>query len=335
MNEILNRMIVTTYEFIETANEMMKSCRLKERKKFSNSRLVISFYLKRAVELTESFLTLLRADKLADSGVLLRSFWEMGINTDFIFSDSKTKETNAIRFLLDEQQQKIRLVKKNKNEFRAGGLRVEERLAELIKDKEKMISFFSKQYEGKNWEWPHISERAANSKQWVIHQAYNQIYAYLCNIEHHDMHLGNNYVDVKRCEPLKKIKPEPLLRPDVNIVMLRSILIVIMKTFNGEFRLKWLDKLNKLEKKQGLEYEELRKWDEGTTKAHEAKEARLNGLMKAEKEFGCFVASPEKRRELRLCEDGPGSIVDNDRRPTDALKATNRTKRSQKRGRID
>lgn len=259
-HKILKQMIATGYEFIEIANKMMESCWRKDNNQFLNSRIVISFFIRRAVELSESFLILLQHDRLADSAILLRSFWEMGINTDFIFADDKKKETNAIRFLLNEYKGKIKLLERNKDEFKANKLDVEKRLAKLNEEIGEMKKSFSKQYRIDKWTWPNIYDRAKDSTSWVIKQAYNQVYTYICSIDHHDISFGKNYVD-DNDKPLKDIKMVFLLRPDVNLVMWRGILLVIMKTFNQEFNLEWGDVLKGLELKQDREYEEMKRID--------------------------------------------------------------------------
>ena len=259
MSEFLNEMIETVYEFLETANGMIDSCRMKTKKKCSNCRIVIAFYLRRAIEISESFIVLIKASRFADSALLLRSLWEMGINTDYIFSDKKSKEINAIKLQLHERQEQINLLEKNKEEIRKAGLDVDTRLAELARELQEMKVVFSKEHKHTDWKWPKIFVRADRSTKWVIKQAYRQVYAYLCNIDHHDMSFGGRYVDNKKCEPLREPEPDALLRPEVNIFMVRAILIEIMKTFNEEYLLKWEDKLQVLERKQDSDYEEMRK----------------------------------------------------------------------------
>ena len=259
MTELLNQMIITGYEFIETAKKMMKSCRLKDNKHRSKSRLVISFFINRAVELSESFILLIKENRLADSAILLRTLWEMGINTDYIFSDSQIKEINATKYLLNEYPSQIRLLVKNKEEFEAAGLNVKERIKEKQEKLKRAKAALIKEYKVDSWDWPSIFARAKDSKQWVIKQAYNQIYAHTSNIEHHDMSFGQNYVDEDKCEPSKEIRIGPLLRSEINLFMCRSILLVIMKMFNEEFSLKWEDVLKSLEEKHDNEYKEMRK----------------------------------------------------------------------------
>lgn len=261
MDDFLAGMVRTTEEFLRVANEMMASCRRKEKKRHSYCRLVISFFCSRAVELTGSFLLLAKENRLPDAGMLLRSFWEMGINTDYIFSDTRTKEINSLKYVLEEQRTKIKLLERNKVEFEVDGLEVEKRLADAKEEEAKTKRQLAEEYGETDLRWPRIRERAKDSQNWVIRQAYNMAYSYLCSIEHHDMAFGQNYLDVDNCEPLQVAKVPALLRPDVNIVMWRSILLVVLKTFNGEFELKWDEALASLEKMQDSEYAEIRRRD--------------------------------------------------------------------------
>jgi hypothetical protein len=88
------------------------------------------------------------------------------------------------------------------------------------------------------------------------------------------MSFGSNYINTERCEPSNDIKYISLLRPDVNLVMLRLILIVIMKVFNEEYCLKWEEILKKMEEKQDLEYQEMKKQDEDILSKREDKMSR-------------------------------------------------------------
>jgi hypothetical protein len=261
MEKHLEAMIRTTHEFLETANKMMDSCRKKENKRCSDSRLVIAFFCRRAVEITESFLILIKENKLPDALVLLRSFWEMGINTDYIYSAEEKREINSLKYLLNEYRSTIKILEKNQEEFRADGLDVDARLAEIQGDEASAKKRSAEEHGGEDMSWPYISDRAKNSKSWVIKQAYNMAYAYACNIEHHDISFGKDYLDVGRCEPLKEISTPMLLRPDVNLFMCRGILLVIMKTFNDEFDLKWGKVLERFEIIQDDEYKKMKERD--------------------------------------------------------------------------
>jgi len=262
MSELFDQMMSSCYELIATARSMMESCRQKRNKRKSDSRLVISMFLNRSIELFESFLVLLKNNRLADSAILLRSFWEMGINTSYIFSDIKLKEINALKFLINEEKEKTNLLRRNLEEFKKYDCNIEKRLKELEQQKIVMVDFFNKKYKTSDLKWPKIIDRAEKTKDRVVKKAYDQIYCYLCSIEHHDMSFGRNYIDEKTDEPLEHIKTPPLLRPELNIIMARSILLVIMKTFDKEYCLKWEGVLKKLEVKHGKEYEEMKQKDE-------------------------------------------------------------------------
>lgn len=261
MDSYLEGMVRTSEEYLRVANDMMASCRRKEKKRHSYCRLVISFFCSRAVELTGSFLVLIKENRLPDAGMLLRSFWEMGINTDYIFSDNETKEINSLKYVLEEQRTKIKLLERNRDEFEADGLEVERRLTDAKKEEEKTKRDITEKYGDVDLRWPRIYERAKSSQNWVIKQAYNMAYTYLCSIEHHDMAFGQNYLDVDNCEPFKVPNVPTLLRPDVNLVMWRSILLVVLKTFNEEFELKWDEALANLGKMQDEEYAEIKRRD--------------------------------------------------------------------------
>lgn len=261
MDELLDKMICTAHEFLAVAKKMMDSCRQKEKKCCSDCRLIIAFFCRRAVEITESFLILIKENKLPDASILLRSFWEMGIDTDYIFSETEKKEINSLKYLLKEYSSKKSLLEKNKEEFKANGLDVETRLKEVLEEKNLIKKKIPEKYKEINLSWPTIYDRAKNSKYWVIRQAYNMHYVYLCNIEHHDMSFGKKYLDLAKCEPLNEITIPELLRADVNLIMWRGILLEIMKTFNREFNLKWGKVLAKLEIMQDAEYKKMKERD--------------------------------------------------------------------------
>lgn len=258
---LIDQMLAATSEFIDTAYKMVDSCRRKDKGRNSYSRLVIAFYMRRAIELTESFIILLRHNRLADSALLLRSFWEMGINTGYIFRSGKEKEINAIRSLLDEDRRRIELLERNSGEFEASGLDIKSKKAEIERHLEEAKASFTKEYKTDDWKWKRIRSRAEASEDPVLKQVYYLVYPHLCSIEHHDASFGKNYVEEEGCKPLKEIRKDFTLRPDVNLIMCRSILLVIMKTFNEEFCLRWGERLKLLEAKQGQEYAEMKKRD--------------------------------------------------------------------------
>lgn len=258
MTELADRMIATGYEFVELANKMMKSCRQKDNKVRTNSRAVISFFMSRAVEGFESFLLLLRNNRLADAEVLFRSFCEMGINTAYIYPDPKLKDLLVMQFLLNESKEVIKTLNNNKDELRQDGYEVDERVAKKQSGLDKMKTDFANQFPGGDWKWPHIDERVKLSNSTVIHSMYYQVYAFASNVEHHNMFFGRDYIDLDKFEPAKVVELNPILRPELNMIIFRSILLVIMKTFNSEFQLKWDDALKGLEERQGQQHREIK-----------------------------------------------------------------------------
>ena len=99
MSESLNKLIETSLKMIETAKGMLQSCQLKKSKVYSTSRFVVSFFLRRSWEMFESFLILIKENRIIDSAVLLRSLLEMGISLGYIFAKDADETENEIRAL--------------------------------------------------------------------------------------------------------------------------------------------------------------------------------------------------------------------------------------------
>jgi len=257
MSELTNELFELSSEFLKVANEMHQSCLRKENKVYSDSRYIISFYFRRAIEMFESFIVLTKEQRLTDSAVLLRSFWELGINTGFIYHKRKNKELNSLRYLLDEHTVQKKIINANLQEFKETDDEIEQKRDEIIEDTFRVKRELCKKYCEQDWKLPGIEERAKKSGLLVLYKAYNQVYRYLSNIEHHNIFFGKNYVDEKNCEPLKKLKENPLLAPDLNLIMFQSIFLEILKKFNEEFQLSWKDKLSELGKKHGEKYKKM------------------------------------------------------------------------------
>jgi hypothetical protein len=217
--------------------------------------------MRRAIELSESFIILLKEDRAADYGLLLRSFVEMAIDTDYIFRDKKEKELRAISYLLNEYIEDNKVLRKNKKEFEGNGLNVVARIAENKSKYDEEVAKVSMKYGQADWKWPNIFERAKDSPDWAVQQIYNMGYSFYCSIEHHSPSFGKHYIEDRGCKPLKKVKKPFLLRSDINLILCRLILLVIMRRFNNEFNLHWADMLKQLREKHKLEYEEMKKRD--------------------------------------------------------------------------
>lgn len=258
MSEILDKLLAASFEFLKIAKEMQQRCLEKKNKVYSDSRYIISFFFKRAIEMFESFIVLIKEQRWADSAILLRSFWEMGISTGYIYKDPKEKELNALRYLLDENEVQKKIINANLQDFKEIDSNIESRRDEIREEVDRIKKELCKKYCEQDWKLPSIEERTKQSGSIVLKQAYNQIYRYLSNIEHHNIFFGRNYVNKENCEPLEEIKEVIFLSPEVNLFMFRIIFLVILKTFNEEFQLKWKDKLSELEKTHDEEYQLLK-----------------------------------------------------------------------------
>lgn len=257
--DILSDLLTTSFKFVDVAKKMVQSCRLKKNKKRTYSRYIISFFFKRAIEMFESFIILIQEQKLADSAMLLRSFIEMGINVGFIFENKFKKEMNALRYILNASKAQKKILKKNIDNFKEINIDVESRLEiierEIKEDKKK----FKDKFPDHDTELPCIEQRADDSGSEVLKKAYNQLYRYFSNIEHHNTWFGRDYVDEEECSPVEEIRREYAFAPEVNLWTFRSIFVVIMKTFNEEFSLKWEKKIQELKCLHEAEYEQMKK----------------------------------------------------------------------------
>lgn len=258
MSEMLDKLLATSFKFIDVAKEMHQRCLEKKNKVHSDSRYIISFFFKRAIEMFESFIILIKERSLADSGILLRSFWEMGISTGYMYEKPENKELNVLRYLLDANEAQKKIINANIQDFKEIDSNVESRRDEITEEIDRIKQELCKKYSEQDWKLPSIEERAKQSGSVVLKQAYNQVYRYLSNVEHHNIFFGGNYVDKENCEPLEKVEVITLLTPEINLIMFRSIFIVILKKFNEEFQLKWKEKLSELEKIQDAEYQQMK-----------------------------------------------------------------------------
>jgi len=260
MSESLNKLIATSLKMIETAKGMLQSCQLKKSKVYSTSRFVVSFFLRRSWEMFESFLILIKENRIIDSAVLLRSLLEMGISLGYIFAkdaDETENEIRALTYQLDGDRHQLKMTNSNLEGFKEFDSNIEARRDEL-KEQIKMIEGVLKDKYGKEeWNLPKIVERAILSKSDVLKMAYNQSYRDLSSIEHHNMLFGQHYVDSKKCEPIEEInhlKHYSQLKPSVSLFLFRIVFIEILGVFNGVFKLNWDKQLTEFRKLQDEEY---------------------------------------------------------------------------------
>lgn len=257
ISKSLRILLRTSNETIEMAHNLFQSCHQKSNKVYSHSRLLSSFYFRRAWEMFESFIILIRENRLVDSVIILRSLCNMTIDLSYILSEPNQEEIRAIKFLLAGDKEQKNIVKHNKEEFKKYYPDIETRLMKLEENIRLEEEHLSKQYKEKNWNLPKFYKRAAQAGPHV-HNYYNQVYSYYSNIEHHNYLFGQAYVDVENCEPLKdpeKIESSSFFRPEMTLFLCRGLFIEILKGFNTVFKLKWKKNLDELMNKHLQELE--------------------------------------------------------------------------------
>jgi hypothetical protein len=259
MSDILVIIIRTSNQFIKVAKEMVQSCTLKKNKRQTYSRYVISFFFRRALEMFESFILLIQEDKLADSAILFRSFMEMGISTGFIFDFNEKKEMNALKYILNGSKSQKKILEENIDSLNEIGIEVQHRLEEINEQIKNEIIRFKADFPNEKPALPSIEKRAEDSGSEVLKKAYDQLYRYFSNIEHHNTWFGRDYVDENECSPEEEIRREFGFAPELNLWTFRSIFLVIMKFFNNEFLLGWRKKISQLERLHEAEYQKMKK----------------------------------------------------------------------------
>ena len=207
----------------------------------------------------ESFVTLIKKNKLADSAMLLRSFIEMGIYAGFIFENKNKKEMNALRYVLNGSKAQKKILETNLDSFKEIGIDAQPRLDTIKKHIEEDKKRFRKDFPNEDAELPSIEQRAKDSGSEVLKKAYDQLYRYFSNIEHHNTWFGRDYVDEEECSPMVEIKREFGFSPEINLWTFRSIFLVIMKVFNDEYALKWRKVIMQLERQHEAEYSQMKK----------------------------------------------------------------------------
>lgn len=260
MSENIMKLIVSSNRMIELAKSMLRSCQSKKEKVHSESRYVISFFLRRSWEMFESLIILIKEERIIDSALLIRSQLEMGFTLGYIFArdiDENENEIRALIFHLDGNRQQLKLVNSNLDGFKEFDPNIETRRDELIKQIEELASRLRDRYKRVDWIFPIIEERAKLSGSVVLKSAYNQSYRDLSNIEHHSMLFGEHYVNNEECEPIEQVahlKYYPHLKPAVSIFLFRIVFIEILNVFNQVFRLNWIKKIDEIRRNQDEEY---------------------------------------------------------------------------------
>jgi len=265
MSDNLSRLIESGYKMIEVANKLLLACGRKEKKVYSHSRSAVSFFLRRSLELFESFLILVKERRIIDSAVLLRSLLDMGMTLGYIYSkdiDEAESEKRAHLYLIEGNRFQLKLLNSNIDEIRKTDTKIVERKAEIEGQIRDLEEDYKKQYGEEVKKYPsHIEERAKQSKYQILKKVYDQSYRILSSIEHHSFFFGQDYVDMDECEPIKKIdhlRLHPELKLTVNLMYFRSIFIEILSVFDKEFQLGWEKQVAELRALQDEEHPLLR-----------------------------------------------------------------------------
>jgi len=260
MSENIKKLIESSNRMIELAKCILHSCQLKKDKVYSESRFVVSFFLRRSWEMFESFIILIKAERIIDSALMLRSQLEMGFTLGYIFAkdiDENENEIRALIFRLDGNRQQLKLVNCNLEGFKEFDPNIETRRDELKEQIREMEGILRDRYKREDWNLPSIEERVKQSGSDVLKSAYNQSYRDLSNIEHHSMLFGEHYVNNNECEPKDKVnhlEHYPHLKHAVSLYLFRIVFIEILNVFNQEFKLKWNKQIEELRKLQEEEY---------------------------------------------------------------------------------
>lgn len=260
-NNIVNELFDSCDRLIYLAKQMLRSCQMKRKKVHSPSRYIVSFFFRRSLEMLESFIVLIKACRLIDGAVLLRSLCDMSINLAYILAEPKTKEINALKYMLKGETDQQKLLDENYDWIKKRDSNIDLRKSEIEENIKNIKGELTKKYKVTKWGLPPIKQRAKDSGE-IIFNYYTQVYVYYSNIEHHSMFFGQSYVDWDKCEPLKetdKVENSVFFRPEITIYMFRGLFLVALSKFNKEFQLKWGDKISKALKIHASEIKKLRK----------------------------------------------------------------------------
>ena len=228
-------------ELIGLAYEMLQSCQAKKKKKCTDSRKLMSFYFRRAWEMYESFVVLIKANRLVDAALLLRSLYNMTVDVSYMMVDLDKKENRAMQYMLKGNEAQIDLLKNNIDRFKEWGYGDHSsRLAELKENQARVIEELENagEYERIPSQIKQRAERAGD----IVLSYYDMVYKPFSNIEHHNIFFGKDYVDDENCEPIenpKRIFDSAVFKPEITLYMCKGLFLEVLKAFNEAFQLNW------------------------------------------------------------------------------------------------
>jgi len=245
----INKLVDTCNELIELVKQMLQDCQSKEQKVPSPYRGIVSFYFRRSWEMFESFIILIKNNRLVDATLLLRSLCNMFIDLVYISVDPTTKELKLLKYMLEIKRNQLTLINANLDNLKASNNNIELKRDELNTDIKKIEAELKSKYpKEKSWELLPMADRArkAGTTPFML---YNRAYRYYSNVEHHNVLFGQDYVDEDKCEPVshpeEEIKKITIFQPEVILHLFSQLYIVILKEFNEEFQLKYNDEISK------------------------------------------------------------------------------------------
>ncbi|MFX1532808.1 MAG: DUF5677 domain-containing protein [Promethearchaeota archaeon] len=247
MTSSINQLYKACEESIELAEQILQDCHSKEKKVLSPYRGVVSFYFRRSWEILESFVILIKNNRLVDATLLLRSFCNMFIDLVYISAEPATKELKLLKYMLERDRNQLKLINTNLDDLKKLdsdiGLR-KDKLEKNIKEVEEELK--SKYPKEKSWELPCIADRAYKAGKTPF-MLYNMAYRPYSNVEHNNVLFGENYVDEDKCEPKSSpeqgIEKSPFFQPKVTLQLLSQLFLEILKKFNEEFQLDYEGKI--------------------------------------------------------------------------------------------
>jgi len=234
----LGRLVKSSKKVIKVADDLLMSCHQETIEKYTHSKAAISFFLRRSSEMFESFLVLIKKNRIIDSALLLRSFLEMGITLGYIVSkeiNETESEKRAFQFLIEGNDYQLRLANSNREGFRRTDKGFDKRISELNGQLEELKTKYREQFGEEYLEFPCIEQRAIRSEYEIFRNIYDQSYRLLSSIEHHSFFFGQNYVEIDNCRPirdLEHLKHHPELKLGVSLFLFKSIYIEILNAFN-------------------------------------------------------------------------------------------------------
>jgi hypothetical protein len=238
-------------EMLRLAGSLYDACRRKENKVRSKYRMVLSAYFSRAHELYESILLLVRANRITDAGVLLRSLSNLIINLNYF---AEKKEERATLFIQDAVRIELRFLTNNRDFFDPiwTAKEVDAKIKDLNDQKAEIDDMVNRDYPNAQALPRHILDRAIIDKE--MKHNYSLVYADLSRFEHSDFSGSMAYVDADTCNPIMRsgVKVHSaILNHRAILFLANTFLGMLFEFFNEEFQLNWKTQVHDLSVRLG------------------------------------------------------------------------------------